>query len=96
MFWSYFIRYTWEEEIRFGIPDIPVTGIYVLSKTNEHFIDPAVVITSYDLMTKAKDMLLNLKFGIIVFVRFLNLHFNFFLFVLVLLNIIILRMKVTV
>lgn len=70
MFWSYFIRYTWEEEIRIGMPNVPVTGIYVMSKANEQFINPSVVITSYDLMTKKKDMLLNFKFGIIVFVRF--------------------------
>jgi hypothetical protein len=50
------------------MPNVPVTGICVLSKINEQFIDPAVVITSYDLMTKKKDMLLKLKFGIIVFV----------------------------
>lgn len=52
------------------MPDVPVTGIYVMSKTNEQFIDPAVIITSYDIMSKKRDMLLNFKFGIIVFVRF--------------------------
>lgn len=46
-----------------------MTGIYILTKINEQFIDPAVVITSYDLMTRKKDMLLKFKFGIIVFVR---------------------------
>ncbi|VVC28544.1 Helicase superfamily 1/2, ATP-binding domain,Helicase, C-terminal,P-loop containing nucleoside [Cinara cedri] len=61
------MRYTWEEEIREKMPNVPVTGIYVLSKVNEQFIDPSVVITSYDLMTKSKDMLLKLKFGIVVF-----------------------------
>lgn len=60
------------------MPNIPVTGIYVLSKMNEQFIDPAVVITSYDLMSKSKDMLLKLKFGIVVFVRFCsNISNNF-------------------
>jgi len=54
------------------MPNVPVTGICVLSKTNEQFIDPAVVITSYDLMTKSKDMLLKFKFGIIVFVRYFS------------------------
>jgi len=62
-------RFTWEEEIRLRMPDVPVTRMYVLTKTNEQFIDPAVVITSYDLMTKKKEMLLNFKFGIAVFVR---------------------------
>ncbi|XP_022168575.1 SWI/SNF-related matrix-associated actin-dependent regulator of chromatin subfamily A-like protein 1 [Myzus persicae] len=61
------MRYTWEEEIRLRMSNVPVTGIYVLSKTNEQFIDPAVVITSYDLMTRRKDMLLKFKFGIVVF-----------------------------
>lgn len=65
-----FIRYTWEEEIRLRMPDIPVTGIYVLSKTNEQFIDPTVVITSYDLMTRSKEMLLKYKFGVIILVSF--------------------------
>ncbi|XP_050420767.1 SWI/SNF-related matrix-associated actin-dependent regulator of chromatin subfamily A-like protein 1 [Adelges cooleyi] len=60
------MRYTWEEEIRTRIPNIPVTSIYVLSKASEYVVDPAVVITSYDLMTKAKDMLLDLKFGIVI------------------------------
>ncbi|XP_025420462.1 SWI/SNF-related matrix-associated actin-dependent regulator of chromatin subfamily A-like protein 1 isoform X1 [Sipha flava] len=60
------MRYTWEEEIRLKMPNIPVTGIYVLSKSNEQFIDPTVVITSYDMMTKKKDMLLSFKFGIII------------------------------
>lgn len=55
------------------MPNIPVTGIYVLSKSNEQFIDPTVVITSYDMMTKKKDMLLSFKFGIIVLVRFHNI-----------------------
>lgn len=54
------------------MPNVPVTGIYVLFKTNEQFIDPAVVITSYDLMSRCKDMLLKIKFGIVVFVRFCN------------------------
>jgi len=54
------------------MPNIPVAGIYVLSKTNEQFIDPAVVITSYDLMNRKKDMLLKFKFGIIVFVRYFS------------------------
>lgn len=63
------IRYTWEEEIRLGMPNILTTGIYVLSKANEQFIDPAVVITSYDLMTRAKDMLLKQRFGIVILVR---------------------------
>lgn len=63
-----FFRYTWEEEIRLRMPDIPVTGIYVLSKTNEQFIDPAVVITSYDLMNRSKEMLLKFKFGVIILV----------------------------
>lgn len=44
--------------------------MYVMSKVNEQIIDPAVVITSYDLMTKTKAILLKIKFGIIVFVRF--------------------------
>jgi len=66
------IRYTWEEEIRLKMPNVPITGIYVLSKSNEQFIDPVVVITSYDLMSRKKDMLLKFKFGIIVFVR----HFS--------------------
>ncbi|XP_027840177.2 SWI/SNF-related matrix-associated actin-dependent regulator of chromatin subfamily A-like protein 1 [Aphis gossypii] len=61
------MRYTWEEEIRLRLPNVPVSSICVLSKTNEQFIDPAVVITSYDLMTRNKDMLLKFKFGIIVF-----------------------------
>lgn len=52
------------------MPNIPITGIYVLSKSNEQFIDPAVLITSYDLMSKKKDMLLKFKFGIIIFVRY--------------------------
>lgn len=62
-------RFVWEEEIRLRIPNVPVTGIYVLTKTNEQFIDPAVLITSYDLMSKKKDMLLNLNFEFIIFVR---------------------------
>ncbi|XP_060875575.1 SWI/SNF-related matrix-associated actin-dependent regulator of chromatin subfamily A-like protein 1 [Metopolophium dirhodum] len=61
------MRYTWEEEIRLKMPNVPITGIYVLSKSNEQFIDPVVVITSYDLMSRKKDMLLKFKFGIIVF-----------------------------
>lgn len=61
------MRYTWEEEIRLKMPNVPITGIYVLSKLNEQFIDPVVVITSYDLMSRKKDMLLKFKFGIIVF-----------------------------
>ncbi|KAL4107305.1 hypothetical protein QTP88_017672 [Uroleucon formosanum] len=61
------MRYTWEEEIRLRMPNVPITGIYVLSKSNEQFIDPVVVITSYDLMSRKKDMLLKAKFGIIVF-----------------------------
>ncbi|XP_001945056.2 SWI/SNF-related matrix-associated actin-dependent regulator of chromatin subfamily A-like protein 1 [Acyrthosiphon pisum] len=61
------MRYTWEEEIRLRMPNVPITGIYVLSKSNEQFIDPAVVITSYDLMSKKKDMLIKYKFGIIIF-----------------------------
>lgn len=69
-------RYTWDEEIRLRLPEVPVTRIYVLTKTNERFIDPAVVITSYDIMSKTKDLLLNLKFGIIILVRFLTLHFK--------------------
>jgi len=71
-YFSCCIRYTWEEEIRLRMPNVPVTGIYVLSKINEQFIDPSVIITSYDLMTKSKDMLLKFKFGIIVFVRYLS------------------------
>ena len=54
------------------MPNVPVPGIYVLSKVNEQFIDPAVVITSYDLMSKKKEMLLKFKFGIIVFVRYFS------------------------
>ncbi|CAI6363886.1 unnamed protein product [Macrosiphum euphorbiae] len=61
------MRYTWEEEIRLRMPNVPITGIYVLSKSNEQLIDPVVVITSYDLMSKTKDMLIKFKFGIIVF-----------------------------
>lgn len=66
----------WEEEIRLRLPEVPVTGIYVLTKTNEHFIDPSVVITSYDIMSKAKDMLIHFKFGFIILVRFLGLQIN--------------------
>lgn len=58
------------------MPNVPVSSICVFSKTHEQFIDPAVVITSYDLMTRNKDMLLKFKFGIIVFVRYFN--FNVF------------------
>ncbi|XP_050545725.1 SWI/SNF-related matrix-associated actin-dependent regulator of chromatin subfamily A-like protein 1 [Daktulosphaira vitifoliae] len=60
------MRYTWEEEIRIRMPNIPIPSIYVLSKANEHIINPAVVITSYDLMTKTKDLLMRLKFGVII------------------------------
>lgn len=62
------------------MPNVPVTGLYVMSKINEEIIDPAVVITSYDLMTKTKDILLNIKFGIIVFVRLLIFLFNIYNF----------------
>jgi len=57
------------------MPNVPITGIYVLSKSNEQLIDPVVVITSYDLMSKTKDMLIKFKFGIIVFVRYFSKHF---------------------
>lgn len=75
-----FTRFVWEEELRLRMPDVPVTRMYVLTKTNEQFIDPAVVIISYDLMTKKKEMLLNFKFGIIVFVscRFLVYRILFY------------------
>lgn len=58
------------------MPNI-TTGIYVLTILDQQVINPSVVITSYDVMTKKHAMLLQFKFGIIIFVRsYIIIHFN--------------------
>lgn len=66
---NYVCRYQWEEEIRNNIPDIPVTRIFVQTKSKEQLPNPLVLITSYDLMARTGDQLVELKFGVIIMVR---------------------------
>lgn len=64
-----FFRYQWEEEIRTNLPKLPITRIFVLSKSKEQIYNPLVLITSYDLMVRCGSQLREMKFGVIIMVR---------------------------
>ncbi|XKL60873.1 hypothetical protein PGB90_007930 [Kerria lacca] len=60
------MRYQWEEEIRTNLPKLPITRIFVLSKSKEQIYNPLVLITSYDLMVRCGSQLREMKFGVII------------------------------
>ncbi|KAF6213119.1 hypothetical protein GE061_010834 [Apolygus lucorum] len=60
------MRFQWQEEILRYLKKIPSYGIIVVTNSKTVLEDPTVVIISYDLVSKLKDVLKNLKFGVII------------------------------
>lgn len=60
------MRYQWEEEIHNNLPTVPCHNIYVLTKGNEHIENVKVLIASYDLMCKQKNVLKSIHFNVII------------------------------
>uniref|UniRef100_A0A8D8PLE3 SWI/SNF-related matrix-associated actin-dependent regulator of chromatin subfamily A-like protein 1 n=1 Tax=Cacopsylla melanoneura TaxID=428564 RepID=A0A8D8PLE3_9HEMI len=60
------MRFQWDEEIRTHLPYVPESGIYVINSSKDEFLNPKVVITSYDLMSKISKQLKSIRFNIVI------------------------------
>ncbi|KAI5750295.1 hypothetical protein M8J76_014421 [Diaphorina citri] len=60
------MRFQWDEEIRTHLPHVPGSSIYVINSGKDEFVDPMVVITSYDLMTKITKQLKAVRFNMVI------------------------------
>lgn len=60
-------RESWATHIRELLPRIPVHYIQVLTNNQQSFDDAKVVITSYNMMDRHVEQLVEHKFGIVIF-----------------------------
>lgn len=60
------MRFQWDEEIRTHLPHVPGSSIYVINSGKDEFLNPQVVITSYDLMSKITKQLKAIRFNFII------------------------------
>ena len=50
------------------LPKIPVTKIFIQSKSKDQINNPLVLITSYELMAKCEAQFMAMRFGVIILV----------------------------
>lgn len=65
-------RTAWERHIRDLLPSVPAKDILCLQTAADYFGDCKVLITSYQMMEKSSDKLLQKQFGFIILVSKLN------------------------
>ncbi|CAB3376895.1 Hypothetical predicted protein [Cloeon dipterum] len=60
------VRFSWAESFRMWLPSVPWHEVVVMTNGKEFVADARILIISYDLLTRQKDMLEKMKFGVVI------------------------------
>jgi len=61
-------RFTWVEAFRLWLPSVPWHELVVMTNGKEFIEDANILVISYDLLTRHKEILEKMKFGMLILV----------------------------